>query len=107
MAPMLHWGRSRSTSSIWPLPTAILLSLKKAFEAYGGSWDKETVASALAHGGKVKLCLACDGDCFLGLSTLHRSSQKMRARKPEACDGEAPSKRPRVSADAPRQKSQD
>jgi len=90
----------------------LLVSLKRAFEAYGGLWDREmapstSVACVLAHGGKVRPCLACDHDCFVGLSTLHGSAQKLRARKPEACDAEAPSKRPRVSVDAPRQESRD
>ena len=63
-------------------------NLRKAFKAYGGSWNREmtldeSVASALVYGGKVKF----DDDCCMGL----------------ACDGEAPSKRPRVSAGAPHQ----
>jgi hypothetical protein len=80
----------------------LLLRLKRTYAAYGGLWDREgapstSVASALAHGGKVRLSLACDDDCCVGLSTLHRSLQKMHARKLEACDGEAPSKRPRTN----------
>ena len=78
----------------------LLTSMKKAFAAYGRCWDKEptasiAMASAFARGEKIKLCHACEDDCFVSLSSPLKRSASAQAAKTEACE-EAPSKRQRV-----------